>query len=163
MRRADHRREVAAKIPRVADIGRDHLEEVAARLAAVVDPQRRDADALLPDIRRGRVVGAVRRAADIALMRPVDRPEARPPISIGVLEDRDERGQVRQMIAAVIGVVEQEHIAGMDVVAKELGHRFRRKGQRADMDRHVLGLGDQPASRSQIAVEKSRLELRICE
>src|SRR5271166_1083397 len=34
----------------------------------------------------------------------------------------------------------------MDVVAKELGHCLCRIGQGADMDRHVLGLGDQPAA-----------------
>ena len=33
----------------------------------------------------------------------------------------------------------------MDVAAEELGHRLRRERQRADMDRHVLGLRDQPA------------------
>ncbi len=48
------------------------------------------------------------------------------------------------MIAAVIRVVEQKDVAGIDVAAEELGHRLRREGQRADMDRHVLGLRDQP-------------------
>jgi hypothetical protein len=81
MRRADHRGEIAAEVARVADIGRDHLEEIAAHLAAVIELELRDADPLLPDIGRRRVVGAVRRPADIALVRAVDRPEARPLIS----------------------------------------------------------------------------------
>ena len=88
------------------------------------------------------VVGAMRRAADVALMRAVDRPEAR---RLLALEHRHKGGQIGQVVAAVIGVVEQEDVALVDVVAKELGHRLRRKGQGADMDRHMLGLGDQPA------------------
>ncbi len=54
MRRADHRREVAAEIARVADIGRDHLHHVAPDLAAVVELQGRDAEAFLPDVGRRR-------------------------------------------------------------------------------------------------------------
>ena len=38
MRRADHRREIAAEIARMAHVGRDHLQHVAAHLAAVVEP-----------------------------------------------------------------------------------------------------------------------------
>ena len=53
-------------------------------------------------------------------MRPVDRPEAR----LIALEDRNKGGQVREMIAAVIGVVEQKDITLVDVLAKELGHCF---------------------------------------
>ena len=54
MGRADHRRQIAAEIARVAHIGRDHLHHVAAQLAAVVELQRRDADAFLPDLGRAR-------------------------------------------------------------------------------------------------------------
>src|ERR1700731_1998443 len=68
---------IAARSPRKSrgwrTFGGDHLEEVAPPLAAMVEPEWRDADAFLPDIGGGGVVGAVRRAADIALMRPVDR------------------------------------------------------------------------------------------
>ena len=77
VRRADHRREVAAKIVRVADVGHQHFEHIAPHLAAVVEPQRRDANPFLPDFRGGGVVGAVRGAADVALVRAVDRPEQR--------------------------------------------------------------------------------------
>ena len=51
---------------------------------------------------------------------------------------------------------------GCDVL-EALLDRERRPGQRADMDRDVIGLRDQAAAVSQIASEKSRLELRICE
>ena len=143
MGRADHRREVAAEIARMADIGRDHLHHVAPHLAAVVKLQRRDAQAFLPDIGGAGVIGAVRGAADVALVRPVDRPETRL-AAIGAWgENRDERGQIRKVVAAVIGVVEQKHVARMDVGAEELGDRAGGEGEGADMDRHVLGLGDE--------------------
>ena len=46
-----------------------------AQPALLVELERRDADALLPDLGGGRVVGAVGGAADVALVRAVDRPE----------------------------------------------------------------------------------------
>ena len=87
------------------------------------------------------VVGAVRRPADVALMRAVDRPEAR----LLAREHRHEDGQVGQMVAAVIGIVQQKNVARLDVAGEEFADRPRRVGQGADMDRHVLGLRDQPA------------------
>ena len=111
------------------------------RPPCVVEPQRRDADAFLPDLGRAGVVGAVRGAADVALMRAVDRPEHQPVAG----EHRHEGGQVGQMVAAVIGVVEQIDVARPDVAPKNSCTAFAANGQRADMDRHVLGLGDQPA------------------
>ena len=103
-RRADHRREVAAEVARMAHVEHDHLVDVVAPLAAVVELQRRNADAFLPDLGRAGVVGAVRGAADVALVRAVDRPE-REAVAV---EDRHERGEVGQMIAAAIGIVEQD-------------------------------------------------------
>ena len=49
------------------------------------------------------------------------------------------------MIAAVIGIVEQKNVTLVDVAGEELRQRLCREGQGADMDRHVLGLRDQPA------------------
>ncbi len=138
---ADHRREIAAEVARMADIGGNHLHHVAPELAFGIEAQRRDADAFLPDLGGGGVVGAVGGAADIALMGAVDRPEDR----LAVREDRHEGGEVGQMVAAVIGVVEQEDVAGIYVAGEEVAHRARRPGQGADMDRHMLGLGDEAA------------------
>src|SRR5207248_3486177 len=53
--------------------------------------------------------------------------------------------QYRQVIAAVIGVVEEKDVALVNIALKEFGHRAGGKGQRADMDRHMLGLRDQAA------------------
>ena len=72
---ADHGAQVAQEVVRVAHVGRDHLHHVVAHLARVVELQRRDAEPFLPDLRRAGVVGAVGRAADVALVRAVDRPE----------------------------------------------------------------------------------------
>ena len=137
--RADHRREVAAKLARMPHVQHDQVEHVLAQPARLIEPERRNPDALLPDLGGRRVVGAVRGAADVALMRAIDRPE-RQPLAI---EHRHERSQIRQVVAAVVRVVEQEHVARPDVAAKVVVHRTRRPRQRADMDRHVLRLGDQ--------------------
>ena len=142
MRRADHRREVAAEVVRMAHVGHQHFQHVTPHRAAVVKAQWRDADALLPDLGGAGVVGTMGGAADVALVRAIDRPEHR----LVVLEDRHERGQVGEMVAAVIRIVEQEHVTRMDVAREELGDRLGCPGQRADMDGHMLGLGDQPAA-----------------
>ena len=81
----------------------------------------------------------MRRAADIALMRAVDRPQAR----CIAFKHRYEGSQIRQVIAAVVGVVEEKDVAFVNIALKELGHRAGGKGQRADMDRHMLGLCNQ--------------------
>ena len=48
------------------------------------------------------------------------------------------------MVVAVIGVVEQVDVARPDRPPKNSCTELRRPGQRADVDRHVLGLRDQP-------------------
>ena len=45
----------------------------------------------------------------------------------------------------MIGIVEQKNVARVDVAGKKLTHRLGRVGQCPDMDRDMLGLGDQPA------------------
>src|SRR5215469_2511726 len=98
MRRADHRSEIATEVARMTHIGCDHLEEIAAHDAAVIESQRRDAESFLPNLGRPGVVGAVRRPANVALMRAIDRPETRPVAG----KYRHESCQIRQVIAAVI-------------------------------------------------------------
>ena len=142
-RRADHGREVAAEIARMAHVEHDHLVDVLAPPALLVEFQRRNADALLVDLGSAGVVGPVRGAADVALVRAVDRPEHQPV----AVEDRHERRQVRQMVAAAVGIVQQVDVARPDAALEELVHRLGRERQRADMDRHMLGLGDQPSVR----------------
>ncbi len=139
---AEHRREVAAEVARVADVQRDHVEHVVAQPSGLVELHRRDAQALLVDFRRHRIVGAVRRAADVALVRAHDGPEQ----PLAAIEHRHERRHVRQMAAAVIGIVHQDHVARLHVADAFLD-RARRPGQRADMHGDVVGLRDQPRLR----------------
>ena len=139
-RRADHGREVAAEVARMAHVEHDHLVDVLAPLALLVEHQRRDADAFLEDLGGAGVVGAVRGAADVALMRAVDRPE-RQPVAV---EHGDEGRQIGQVVAAAVGIVQQVDVAGAYPALEELVHGPGRERQRADVDRHVLGLGDQP-------------------
>ena len=140
MRGADHGREVAAEVVGIAHVERDHVEDVVAQPACLVELDRRDAQAFLPDLGGIRIVGAMRRTADVALMRAHHGPEQ--PAAAG--EHRHEGSDVGQMAAAVIGIVHQDDVAGRDVL-EALLHRARRPGQRADVDRDVIGLRDQPA------------------
>src|SRR5438445_9351019 len=132
MRRAQHRSEVAAKLTRVSDVQRQQIEQILARPTGLVKPDRRDAYPLLPDFGRGGVVGAMRRTADIALMGADDGPEQ----ALLAIENWHEDRQVRQMAAAMIGIVEQDHVARANV-AKAFLDRQRRPRQRADMHRKM--------------------------
>ena len=142
MGRPQHRGEVAAKLARVADVERQQIEQVLARPAGLREPDRRDAQPFLPDLGGAGIVGAVGGAADIAEMGADDGPEQ----ALVAGEYRHEDRQIGQMAAAVIGIVEQKHVAGHDVLEPVLDHQ-RRPGQRADMDREVIGLRDQAGPR----------------
>src|SRR6185437_12037462 len=50
----------AAPIMGVADVERDHVEDVVAQLALLIELDRRNADAYLPDLDSVRVVSAMR-------------------------------------------------------------------------------------------------------
>src|SRR5215471_5893244 len=97
--RADHGSEIAAKIVRISYVQRQHIEDVLAELARLVELDWRNAQAFLPDFGGARIIGTVRCAADVALMRAHYAPEQ--PAS--AVEHRHERSQVWQMTAAVIG------------------------------------------------------------
>ena len=75
---------------------------------------------------------------DIALMCAHNGPQQ--PLVAG--EDGHEHGEVRQMAATVVGIVEQEHVARSDVL-ETFFDRNRRPWQRADMNREMVGLRDQ--------------------
>ena len=136
---ADLRRQVAMEVARMTHVRRQHAQDILAHHAAVVEPKGRQPQPFMPDLAGRGVVGAVGRAADIAVMRPVDRPE----YQLIAVENRHEGGDIRQMAAAEIRIVEQEHVARMHVVAEELDDRFGRPGQRPDMDGDMFGLRHQ--------------------
>ncbi len=135
----------------MAHVGRHHLHHVVTHLAAIVELERGDANAFLPDLRRRGIVGAVGGAADVVLVRPVDRPEGEPLAD----EHGQQHGEIGQVIVAVIRVVEEEHVARLDAALEEVGDGRDRPGQGAHVDRHVLGLGRE----SPLAVEDRRREI----
>src|SRR3981081_3566241 len=135
MRRSDHRREISAKLAGSGNIQSQQVEQVVAQPPAFVELDRRNPQSLLPDFGRGGVVTAMGGAAHVALMRGEDGPE-QPPLAI---EDRHERGQIRQMAAAVIGIVEKNDVA-LPYILESFLDGTRRPWQRTDMNRDVLRL-----------------------
>ena len=137
-----HRRQIAAEVAPVADIQGQHIKEVVAQTTGLVQPDRRYAQALLPDLGRGRIVTAMSGATDIALMRPRDRPVQ----SAIAVEDRYKSCHVRQVAPAVIGIIQQDDVARPDIVESLLDRqRCPRKG--TDMDWNMVGLRNQTAVR----------------
>ena len=133
------------------DVGRHHVHDVVAQGARVIELERRDADALLPDLGRPRVVGAVSGPADVALVRAVDGPEGQAIAH----EDGQEHRQVGQVIAAMVGIIEQEHVPGPDTPGEIVADGGDGPGEGPDMNGHVLGLGGEAA----LAVEDRRREV----
>src|SRR6202165_186969 len=142
MRRAYHRRQIAAELSWIANIQCQQVEQIIAQPASFVELDRRNAQSLLPDFGGGGIVATMRGAPNVALMGADDGPE-QPPLAI---KDRHEGGQIRQMTAAVIRIVEKNDVARPDV-AKSFFDGERRPGQRADMNRDVVRLRDQAAAR----------------
>jgi hypothetical protein len=138
MRSTNHCCEIAAKLAWVTNVQRQQVKQIVAQPASFVQLDRGNAQSLLKNLGGAGIVAAIGGAADVALVRAHDRPQ-QPPLAI---EDRHERGQVRQMAAAMIGIVEQNNVAGPDVLEPRLDGE-RRPGQRADMHRDMIGLRDQ--------------------
>src|SRR5450755_2145379 len=112
MRRSDHRREIAAKLAGITNIQSQQVEQIVARPPGFVELDRRNPQSLLPDLRRRRIVATMGGAADVALVRTDDGPE-QPPLA---RENRHECGEVRQMAAAVVGIVEKNDVSRLDIL-----------------------------------------------
>jgi hypothetical protein len=93
----------------------------------------------------------VGRAADVALVGVVDGPERETLAD----EHRQQRGQVGQVVASVVRIVQQIHVAGAYASLEVLGDRLDGPRQRAHVDGHVLGLRRQAS----FAVEDRRGEI----
>jgi hypothetical protein len=108
-----------------------------ARLSGIDQPQHRQADALVEDFGRGRVVGAGRAATDIRLVRTVaaERQQA------SAYENRADDGPVGQMIAAgLIGIAGNVDVAIGDLACHRVNHGLDGKAAAAGMDRQPVGL-----------------------
>ena len=127
--------QVAAALGRGSDIGEDHVLHIAVDRPAPVDAHRRQAQPLAIDVRH-RAVASRRGAADI---RPVGAHAAEAEQRAVHKGGRDDV-HVRQVRAAEIGVVVDEHVAGFDILPGP-HHRAHRIGHRTQVDRQVRALG----------------------
>ena len=148
--RADHRLDVLGD-DLEPDVRPHEVPDVAAQLPAIVDLQRRDAERLLPDLPRARVIAARRHAADV---RDVALARA-PRDELTVVEDRQEDADVRVLVAAAVDVVVEDHVAVVQVVAEVLDDPLQRRLRAVGDDRRVLGLGERAAA----AVEDHRHQI----
>ena len=137
--------EVAEEVLGLPDIGGKHPEEVVTGDAAVVELEGRDADALLEDFVGAGVVAAVGAASDVAVVGAVDAVEEQSPF----VKDGADDGDVGEVAAAEIGVVEDEEVSFVDVVAEVVADGGAGDGEGADVHGDALALGDELA----VAVE----------
>ena len=80
----------------------------------------------------------------------------------GVVEHRRAHGDVGQVRAAVVGRVQREDVAGLDVRI-EADDGLDRAVHRAEMHRHVRRVGDEARRRVETAQEKSSRSLMLTE
>ena len=113
------------------------------RLSGGHQPHRRQAQALLEELRGVAAITAGRLAANVGVMRDGDHVPDDP----AVAKHRLRRVDVRQMGAAGIRVVERVHVAGPQFVAEARQERPHGVRDRAEMQRQREPLGDQPSRR----------------
>src|SRR5690606_15713413 len=87
--------------------------------------------------------GAGRQAADLRVVAAGGDVEQHPLTSVVV--DRGDHGDVGQVGAAVVGVVDRVHVAGAHRVAAPADHLLHAGAHRPQVHRHVGGVGDQVA------------------
>jgi hypothetical protein len=126
-----------------ADVALDHAEQRGVGLAAFVEFQRRDAQALGEDFRAVRGVGAGHAAADIGVMADRGGIGDRRVLLGG--EDRLEDEDVGQVHAAVVGVVQRQHVARGDVAGEMAQGRLQCHRNAAQMAGQAEALRHQTA------------------
>jgi hypothetical protein len=133
-RRLDLGQAVALGVVGSAGVGDDHAHDVAPVLALVVDPHRRDPDALAEVVTRRHVERARHAAAHVR------------PVAVGLgqaqqlalVEDRAHDPHVVEVRATEVRVVDGEHVARAHLPLEGVDHRSCGQVQRADVDRDVL-------------------------
>ena len=136
----EHRLEVATSLARPAHVAEDQVERGLVRPAAIDDPDRRDADAFLEDLGRAAREAARAHPAHVTPVRAHDGNTN----MLAVREERIDHRHVVEVSPAGVGLVVQEDVARVDVVAELLPHRLHRPGDRHDVERMILppGHGD---------------------
>ena len=143
----DLRLEVGDVLRRVARgvgvIGEERVELLLHKSPAIDDAEIVDQHAFLVYGRGQRCHRARRRAADVGVMPTRRRVEEN--FLAGVVEYRRHHRDIGQMRAAIVGRVQREHVARMDVALVQPDHGLDRAVHGAQMHRHVRGVGDQRA------------------
>ena len=133
------RAHVAEDLARHAHVAVDQLEHRLHRLARRVEPEGRDAQAFLEDLRGVAAVASRRLAPHVELMPDARRPAHEPRLHEDGLEDV-EVGQVR---SALEGVVEDEHVAGGEARPELAAHVGHGVGDGAQVQGQGEALGDE--------------------
>ena len=137
---ADHRAHVLGDDVE-ADVAEDEVPDVVATPTALEELERRDPQALMPEVGRVRVVRAGDGAADVGLVRRDHDPAE----VLAFVEDRLRHLPVRELVAARERVVVQDDVALLHALPK--GVRDRPHPRRGRVAEHgdVLGLLEQDA------------------
>ncbi len=138
-RRSTHLgQQIGPEILGVPDVERQKVEHAIAQPPAFHELQGRDAQSFLIDLVGGGIVATMSCAANVIVMSP-DGHKKGQPVS---MEKRPYDCHIRQVAAAVIGIVAYQHVAIPDVLL-ELGQQGAHcQRHRTDVDWDVLGLGD---------------------
>ena len=121
----------------------DDAEQRLVRFAAVIEAACWDAQPFLVDLRRIGCVGARHPPACIDMVAD----DGGKGDVHALMKDRLEDKQVRQVHAALIGIVQAVDIALADAVAIAVDHRAQRAGDRAQVPRQRQPLRHQPPIR----------------
>ena len=139
VQRADHGLHVAVRHPRRADVGHDDVPDGLDVLAPLDDLQRRDAQALLEDLRGVAGEAARHLAADLGHV-PDAGGEGD---QLAVTEDGLDDAVLGQVAAAAEGVVVEHDVARTEVLLADLEDRpLDDEDDRTEVGRAELGLGD---------------------
>ncbi len=99
--------EVPFPFHRSAHIGQQHRQQVAVELAGTDNFDRRNTQPFLKDF-RGQRQGTGAHAANVGMMGTVGKKKGR--LLLARKKDRRNQGDIRQVGAAPVGIVEQHHI-----------------------------------------------------
>ena len=119
--------QVAQHQRRHSDIGFEQRKQGGARNPFIVELERRDPQPFLIDLGGVRGVRTGDSSADVGVVAASRRERD----ALVAMKDRLQHEDIGQMGATLEGIVEDEHIAGMNVPLETAQHRFERIGHRA--------------------------------
>ena len=132
--------EVALHRVAQAHVQQDDLPHVPVVHPAPVELGRRYPETFLPDRGGMRVPSRGSTAADVRVVAPAEDPEAQFPTEEHRLDHRD----VRRVVVAAVGIVEDHHVPGLHVVPEMIADGLDREGARSHQHGDIRGLGNEP-------------------